>query len=216
MAKFQFVMRSGPTPGKVFPLEETELSVGREGNNAIPINDAEVSRKHATLELRGSSYIIQDLGSTNGTFVNGARISSPQVLNPGDTVSFGENITLMYESVVDPNATMLSSSKPPETAAALKKPTPVRPSVTPVSSPPAATPAPAPVYSGQVPVGPAPAAPAKKSRVGKIVLILVALLVGCIILACIIALVLIDMDKTGARWCQYLPFIVRAVGGVCP
>jgi pSer/pThr/pTyr-binding forkhead associated (FHA) protein len=208
MAQFQFVMRSGPTPGKIYPLEEAEISVGRDNSNSIAINDAEVSRKHATLELRGTSYIIQDLGSTNGTFVNGARISSIQVLNPGDTISFGENITLMYESVVDPNATMLSSAKPPKTAAAIQKPAPVRP---------APTPAPAPAYSGQIPAGPAPAAavPAKKTGGSKIVLIIVAVIILCIILGCLAVLLWVDADKTGGRWCQYLPFIVRMFGGVC-
>ena len=217
MAKFQFVMRSGPTPGKVDPLEGSEVSIGRDNSNALPIADAEVSRKHALMELRGSAYVIQDLGSTNGTFINGTRITSPQILNPGDIVSFGENITLLFESVVDPNATMLSSSNPPPTAAGVKKPTPVRPSIPPVTSEPvAATPQPAPVYSGQVPAGPLPAAPAKKTKVGRIVLIIVALIVLCAILACIAILVYIDSDKTGGRWCQWLPFIVRAVGGVCP
>jgi predicted component of type VI protein secretion system len=208
MAQFQFVMRSGPTPGKVYLLEDAEATVGRDNSNIIAINDAEISRKHAKLELRGMSYVIQDLGSTNGTFINGARISGIQVLNPGDTVSFGENITLMYEPVADPNATMLSSAKPPKTAAALQRPAPVR-------AAPAPTPVPAPAYAGQVPVGPAPVAPAKKSGAGKVVLIIIAVVVLCIILSCIGFLIYVDADKTGARWCQYLPFFARLLGGVC-
>lgn len=216
MAKFQFIMRSGPTPGKVFPLEGSEVSIGRENSNTLPIADAEVSRKHALMALHGSAYVIQDLGSTNGTFINGTRISSPQTLNPGDTVAFGENITLVFESVADPNATMLSTSNPPPTEAAVKKPAPVRPSTPPSSSQPVATPGSAQVYSGHVPAGPNPAAPAKKTKVGRIVLIIVILIIVCIILACIVGLVYIDSDKTGGRWCQWLPFIVRAVGGVCP
>lgn len=212
MAQFQFVMRAGPTPGKVYPLEDAEISIGRDNSNTIAINDAEVSRKHATLEMRGTSYVIQDLGSTNGTFVNETRVSGIQVLNPGDTVSFGENITLMYEAVVDPNATMLSSAKAPKTAAALQRPAPVRPA--PAAAP---APAPAPAYSGQVPAGPAAAtpAPAKKSGSGKIVVIIVAVIVVCIILGCLAFMLWVDADKTGARWCQYLPFLVRMFGGVC-
>ena len=87
---FGFVMRSGPTVGKVYPLEAAEISIGRDSSNMVAINDAEVSRRHARMELRGSAYMIQDLGSTNGTFVNGTRITGLQVLNPGDTVAFGE------------------------------------------------------------------------------------------------------------------------------
>ncbi len=75
----------------------------------LSINDVEVSRRHARMELQGSSYVIQDLGSTNGTFVNGQRVTGVQPLNPGDSVSFGEGIILSYEAAFDPNATMMSS-----------------------------------------------------------------------------------------------------------
>ncbi|MEM4234830.1 MAG: FHA domain-containing protein, partial [Candidatus Methanomethylicaceae archaeon] len=108
MAEFQFVMRSGPTPGKVYPLEGDVITIGRDPANTIHINDAEVSRRHARLEKRDNAYVIQDLGSTNGTFVNGVRLSGMQVLNPGDQISLGENIHLTYEAVVDPNATVIS------------------------------------------------------------------------------------------------------------
>jgi len=106
-AQFQFVMRSGPNAGKIYPLEAPEIIIGRDANNGVAINDAEVSRKHAKLSLHGSAYVIQDLGSTNGSFVNGQRVTTTQVLNPGDTVSFGENIVLMYEATFDPNATVM-------------------------------------------------------------------------------------------------------------
>ena len=44
MAQFRFVMRSGPTVGKVYPLEAAEISIGRDSSNMVAINDAEVSR----------------------------------------------------------------------------------------------------------------------------------------------------------------------------
>ncbi|MCS7010796.1 MAG: FHA domain-containing protein [Anaerolineales bacterium] len=213
MAEFQFVMRAGPTPGKVYPLDGEVITIGREPSNMIAINDAEVSRRHARLEKRGTAYIIQDLGSTNGTFVNGVRISGAQVLNPGDQVSLGENIHLIYEAVVDPNATMVSSAKAmPATAAPAPRPaTPPPPAPRPAVPPPSA----APVYSGQVPAAPFTPAPAKKSNV-KIVIIVLVVLAVCIILACLAFLLWVDADQTGARWCQYLPFVVSLVGGVCP
>jgi pSer/pThr/pTyr-binding forkhead associated (FHA) protein len=213
MAEFQFVMRSGPTPGKIYPIEGNELTVGRESNNSIAINDAEVSRKHARLEKRGTSYVIQDLGSTNGTFVNGVRISGIQVLNAGDEVSFGENILLMYEAVVDPNATMVSSPKPAKTEMSPQRPVVAAPPAAPASSRPAAA-VPGPAYSGKVPAGPV-SSPASKSN-SKIILIIIAVVVLCIIAGCIGTLAWIDADPTGARWCQYLPFIARLFGGVCP
>jgi hypothetical protein len=128
-----------------------------------------------------------------------------QVLNPNDIVSFGENIALMYEAIADANATMISSAKAPRTAAGARRP----------AAPP--PPPPAPAYSGQVPAGPAPAAaPAKKSGSGKIVLILILVGIVCLILGCVALLWWIDSDPTGARWCQYLPFVAQWLGAVCP
>ena len=186
-AQFQFVMRSGPTTGKVFPLEGEEIIVGRDASSGVAINDAEVSRKHARLSLQGPAYVIQDLGSTNGTFVNSQRIATTQVLNPGDTVSFGENIVLQYDVVFDPNATMVASPKTPVTPMPVLKPVPA-----PVPGP---VPAPAPVYSGQVPVPPPPlpASPVKKrgSRVW-IILIIVVVLILCL---CVVSPIIADALK---------------------
>jgi predicted component of type VI protein secretion system len=139
MAQFRLVVRSGPVIGKFYLLEGPEISIGRDNTNTIAINDAEVSRRHARMELRGATYAIQDLGSTNGTFVNGTRVNGMQPLTPGDSVAFGEGIVLGFENAVDMNATVLSS-KPPQTA--------VQPSAP-------ASPLPAPVPSAPAPVPPA-------------------------------------------------------------
>jgi pSer/pThr/pTyr-binding forkhead associated (FHA) protein len=184
-AQFQFVMRSGPTVGKVFPLEASEISIGRDNSNIVAINDAEISRKHAKMEMRGTAYVLTDLGSTNGTFINGTRLSGTQVLNPGDTVAFGEGIILQYEAAYDPNATMVSSAaKAPRTVAPARRPAP--------------EPAPAPVYSGQVPAGPvAPAAPAKKSNRTVIIIVVAVVVLLCL---CVGVPVIVDaahMDCVG-------------------
>lgn len=200
MAQFQFVMRAGPTVGKVYPLDGAELTIGRDNSNPIAINDAEVSRKHARLELRGTAYLIQDLGSTNGTFVNGMRVSGAQVLNPGDTVSFGENISLMYEAVMDPNATMMSA-KAAKTAAPVQRPAPVQQA--PVA-------APAPAYSGQVPAGPVPVAASKKKKFPVWAIILIVVLV--VVCGCVGFFVVIDQMNL---WCQVVPFLVPLLGGSC-
>ena len=204
-AQFQFVMRSGPNTGKIYPLEAPEIIIGRDASNGVAINDAEVSRKHAKLNLHGSAYVIQDLGSTNGTFINGQRITGTQVLNLGDTVSFGENIVLMYEAAFDPNATVIASSQAPKTVAPVRRPVPA-PS-------PAPAPAPAPVqaYSGQVPAGPAPMAiaPAKKKFPIWLIIVILFLLVIC---ACVVFFLIIDQFSL---WCQVLPFLVPLIGGTC-
>jgi pSer/pThr/pTyr-binding forkhead associated (FHA) protein len=183
-AQFQLVIRSGPNVGKVFPLEAAEISIGRDNSNMVAINDAEVSRKHAKMELRGTAYVITDLGSTNGTFINGTRVTGTQVLNPGDTVGFGEGILLQYDAAYDPNATMVSSSaRAPKTVAPVQRPAP----------------APAPAYSGQVPAGPmASSAPAKKGG-NKTVLIIVVVVVVLLCLCVGVPLIVdtLKMDCVG-------------------
>jgi predicted component of type VI protein secretion system len=222
-AQYQFVMRSGPTVGKAFPLEAQEISIGRDATNIISINDAEVSRRHARMELRGAAYVIQDLGSTNGTFVNGTRISGMQVLNPGDTVSFGQGIVLVFEPVMDMNATMLST-KAPQTA--VQRPAPAStPAPAPVPAPtpvPAPAPIPAPVYSGQVPAGPVPMppepAPAKKGS-SKTVLIIVVVVIVLILCLCVGVPLIVDALKLDCaspfKW--FFNIIGPMAGyGVCP
>ena len=105
-SQFQLIMRSGPTPGAAFTLEGDQLTIGRDSTNEIVINDAEVSRRHARLTFQGGKYVLEDLGSTNGTFVNGQRLAGPRVLKAGEVVSFGEQIVLVFEAInLDPGAT---------------------------------------------------------------------------------------------------------------
>ena len=194
-AQFQFVMRSGPTTGKIFPLEGEEIIVGRDASSGVAINDAEVSRKHARLSLQGSAYVIQDLGSTNGTFVNSQRIAATQVLNPGDTVSFGENIVLQYDVAFDPNATMVASPKTPVTAIPVLKPAPA-PAPAPVPGPiRGPVPAPAPVYSGQVPVPPPPVAASPVKKRGSKVWIILIIVVVLILCLCVVSPIIADALK---------------------
>jgi pSer/pThr/pTyr-binding forkhead associated (FHA) protein len=205
MPEYQIVMRAGPTPGKVFPVSGESFTIGREPGNGIAINDAEVSRKHARMAQQGTTYTIEDLGSTNGTFVNGVRLTAPHALRPGEVIAFGEQISVVFEAVVntDPNATMLSSAKPVVAAA-------------PVSSPPISKPVsqPIPSYAGQVPAGPEPVTPAPKKRSSSMVIIVVLLIVVlCVFCACLGFFWWID---SGSRWCQILPFLVPLFGGSCP
>jgi len=154
----QLVMRSGPTPGKVFELSKNENYIGRDISNDIVINDSEVSRKHARLVLQAGSFVLEDIGSTNGTFVNGQRLMGPHVLKPGELIMLGENVGLAFEAGYDENATMVASpgpaasySPPPPSPRETYAP-PVRQEVSPAPPPP---PASQPMYSGQVPPGPA-------------------------------------------------------------
>ena len=109
----QLVMRTGPTPGKTFPLSKSELVVGRDTTSDISIIDAEISRRHAKFTWQDDSYVLEDLGSTNGTFVDGQRLMGPHPLKPGELILFGENVSLSYEAVAyDANATVVGAPSP--------------------------------------------------------------------------------------------------------
>src|SRR4051812_49736224 len=79
------------------PMEGREQSldpgatIGREGCD-VNLMDPEVSRRHAAIRDQGGSLGIEDLGSTNGTFVNGTRITAVTVLNDGDEVRLGNTV----------------------------------------------------------------------------------------------------------------------------
>lgn len=187
MAQFQFVMRSGPTPGVTFPLDGDSLTIGRDSTNGVAINDAEVSRKHSRLMFQGGKYVLEDLGSTNGTFVNGQRLAGPVVLKPGDVVSLGEQIVLMYDAIAaDAGATVAVSRK-----AAQASPPPV------YSAPP---PQQQQSYAPSQPAY-APPAPAKKSNTTPVIIVVGALLFIC---ACGAFFWWVDASD---RWCTFFPFM---------
>lgn len=95
---FQLVARSGPTAGNIYALDQEQLDIGRDLSCDIVINDPEVSRRHARLLLQGLNYVIEDLGSTNGCMVNGQRLMGPHILYPGEIITLGESISLVFES----------------------------------------------------------------------------------------------------------------------
>ena len=71
------------------------LTIGRSRSTELPLDDTFVSHMHARILRRGAFYHVQDLGSTNGTFLNGQRVETAQ-LRPRDTLRMGES-TLRYE-----------------------------------------------------------------------------------------------------------------------
>jgi hypothetical protein len=75
--------------GERLPLTTQVVSFGRHPECTVVVNDGNVSRRHAEIRPSGRSFVVVDLGSTNGTKVNGIGISGEKVLNDGDIVSFG-------------------------------------------------------------------------------------------------------------------------------
>ena len=77
--------------GDVYAIDSTALTVGRGGDNDLPLSaDEFASSRHARFEPRRDGVYVEDIGSTNGTFVNGIRLTSGRKLVPGDVVRIGE------------------------------------------------------------------------------------------------------------------------------
>ena len=89
----------GRDQGSRFQLEDAVHSIGRTHTHSIRLHDTEVSRNHAELIRKGDAYAVRDLGSSNGTFVNG-KVVSEQDLNSGDQVQVGRTL-LLYTGFVD-------------------------------------------------------------------------------------------------------------------
>lgn len=120
----RLVLNSGPNQGKEFPLEKAELFIGRDIGNDIVINDPEISRRHARIYLQGNTYIIEDLGSTNGTTVNGQKLTGPYMLRPGEQITFGEHVNLAFEAAT-------RGSEIPPVLQPVQQPAAAQPPVTP-------------------------------------------------------------------------------------
>ncbi len=95
----RLVMRRGPTPGAIYVLEGDEINIGRGSKNQIVIRDSEVSREHCRLSRLMDGYEVRDLNSSNGTFINGQRVTGSFVLEPGAILELGDSITLEYDRI---------------------------------------------------------------------------------------------------------------------
>jgi pSer/pThr/pTyr-binding forkhead associated (FHA) protein len=76
--------------GRVFEIDAAAVTVGRGHANDIPLDDEFASTQHARLEARADGVWLEDVGSTNGTVVNGTRIDGPRKLSPGDVIRIGD------------------------------------------------------------------------------------------------------------------------------
>ncbi len=87
----------GPNLGQEYALQG-DNSIGRSTRNDISLPYPEVSRRHARLwQVEGSAFI-EDLGSTNGTFVNDVRLRAPQEIYDGDEIQLGDSLRLLFLS----------------------------------------------------------------------------------------------------------------------
>jgi pSer/pThr/pTyr-binding forkhead associated (FHA) protein len=96
----RLVVRRSPSleDGAEFPLDSAPVTVGRGGQNDLVLSGDEfASARHARIEPRGDGVWVQDLDSTNGTYVNGSRVAGAQRLDPGDVLRAGETDLVVEE-----------------------------------------------------------------------------------------------------------------------
>jgi predicted component of type VI protein secretion system len=109
------VVTEGPAAGQRFELD-SEVVLGREGVSATIADDSELSRRHAVVRPAAGGFEIEDLGSRNGTFVNGQKLEGPMRLSGGESIKVGQTV-LALEGVATAAAVTAVSPTPAAAAA---------------------------------------------------------------------------------------------------
>src|SRR3712207_4943798 len=91
MADLQLVVVDGPHQGTEFDINGSAV-LGRDPSSGIVLEDPEASRRHASVSFEGGNVTVEDLGSTNGTYVAGERIEGSRPLANGDRIRIGTTV----------------------------------------------------------------------------------------------------------------------------
>ena len=87
----KLIIASGPNKGQVFDVQHDTCTIGRSHGNRIVLYDRRISARHAALGRDDDGWAVRDLGSSNGTYVNGSLVTRA-VLHPGDTIRIGDTV----------------------------------------------------------------------------------------------------------------------------
>lgn len=93
---FLIVTTTSQTDPSVYPLDEIAITIGRAMTNAIVIFEPEMSREHLKLTLTGIGYTVEDMGSTNGTLLNGEILQDPVLLQDSDVIQIGTTVQMQF------------------------------------------------------------------------------------------------------------------------
>ena len=106
--RYRLIIKQGPVPGKVFEIAKQVITIGRDVKSDFVVNDAEVSRSHTRLTVHSDGCLVEDLASTNGSFVNGQRITTGKMIRTGDVLGLGETVLMDFVFVPDAEATVIA------------------------------------------------------------------------------------------------------------
>lgn len=102
---------------QVYDFKQPSIIIGRDDGVDVLIDNPSVSRRHAEIRLGDEGWVIEDLGSSNGTFLGGTRIQGPQSLGLGDEVGFGK-FTIVFGKALgegeQPRPTVAQATPPPK------------------------------------------------------------------------------------------------------
>ncbi|MFW9805054.1 MAG: FHA domain-containing protein [Candidatus Thorarchaeota archaeon] len=114
------VVSQGAQVGTTYYITGAEAILGRDEETEISVRDPEVSRRHARISWQSGNYYIEDLGSTNGTFLNSSLVTSPQPLRSGDTIGLGQTL-FVFQTEAD----AMPAQPPPRPAYTAPPPPPM-------------------------------------------------------------------------------------------
>ena len=220
----RLIVRRGKTPQPEYSLTDQTVVIGREAINDIMFQELEISRRHASISFAGGQYTIEDLASTNGTFVNGRRISTPTMLSDGDVLDLGDSVSLVFAAVPASDITRAETtsgeiSQPPEPGASEPEYAPPQ-EVPQFSQPTAQTPQPTwqtsqPSYPAPDPTQMAPMPPPAEKRDRRRLYIGCGCLVLLLLAGCVATYAFLDSYQGGDfLYCQTFRPIWEVVFGV--
>jgi len=226
------LVRQGAHVGASFPLSRTPVILGREEGVGITIHDPEISRRHARISWQEGGHVIEDLGSTNGTMLNGVPITGPQRLAPGDMIGMGQTLLeFQWQPVAPapqppsmpaavtpppyPSAPAAAAPPPyPSAPAWQQPPPPPPPPAPPRAAYPAAPPSPPPVpgparapYPAAPPVPPMPAPAMQQQRSSTS-----CVLIGCgilVVLALVVLIAFVAIMQFQPQWLKPLENLIN-------
>jgi len=116
LSESKLVLQEGPLPETPFELGEDDVIIGRSPSSDFVIGFASVSGRHALISVEtsteasteGNQYVIEDLDSSNGTFINGERLRDRRILQDGDEIRLGQTISLIFVSKTIDKSTAMS------------------------------------------------------------------------------------------------------------
>jgi pSer/pThr/pTyr-binding forkhead associated (FHA) protein len=109
MPEIWLVVSEGPDAGREWRLSEA-LVIGRAGDADVVLADPTVSRHHASISAQGETAVVEDLESSNGTFVNGQQLAQPRRVGAGDVIGLGTSTAI--EVTVGPTGSHTPTGEP--------------------------------------------------------------------------------------------------------